>query len=199
MNNVRKIIPNGEPKILSEGRLGAIVGFPMLVNFGNGHQEKMFERFIRPPGTRIIAVKNNKIFLQKEIRLETKSEFDWRLPGGKVIDSFEEYKHYIGKELPEKIILEAGEKELREEAHLGAENIKIFKKSVCGATVEWDLYYLIAKNTKPFEHNHNEGEEILDEKWFSFEEVLSMCKNGEINEDRSVSALFQFINKNFDN
>ena len=40
MNNIRKMIPNGDPKILSEGRLGTIVGFPMLVDSGNGHQEK---------------------------------------------------------------------------------------------------------------------------------------------------------------
>ncbi len=198
MNNKRKIIPNGELQILSEGKLGAIVGFPVLVNSGNGHKEKMFERFVRPPGTRIIAIKDKTIFLQKEFRLELESEkkFDWRLPGGKVMDSFEEYKNYIGKELPIEMILKAGKKELREEAHLDAEKLEVFKKSTCGASVEWDLYYLIAQNITPFEHNHDEGEEITDGKWFSFEEILSMCKSREINEDRTVSALYQFISKN---
>lgn len=194
----RKIIPNGEPQILAQARIGALVVFPVLVDSGKGHEEKTFEKFVRPPGTRIIAIEDNKIFLQKEYRLETNNEFDWRLPGGKVIDSFDEYKYYIGKELPEKIILEAGRKELREEAHLDATDIKIFKKSVCGTTVEWDLYYLVAKNTKPFEHSHDEGEEIVDGKWFSFDEILSMCKNGDIDEDRTVSVLYQFISKNFD-
>ena len=196
--SVRKIIPNGEPRILSEGKLGAIIGFPMLVDSGEGHKEKMFERFVRPPGTRIIALKDNKIFLQKEHRLETNNEFDWRLPGGKVVDSFTEYKEFIGKEIPIQVILDAGRKELREEARLDAEKFKIFKKSPCGASVEWDLYYLIAQKITPFEHNHDEGEEIVDGKWFSFDEILSMCKNGEIDEDRTVAALYQFINQYFD-
>ncbi len=195
MDNVRKIIQNGDPKILSEGTLGAIVGFPVLVDSGNGHKEKMFERFVRPPGTRIIALKDNKIFLQKEYRLESANGFDWRLPGGKVVDSFSEYKEFIGKEIPNNIILEAGRKELREEAKLDTEDLKIFKKSICGASVEWDLYYILAENITLFKHSHDEGEEIIDGKWFSFDEILTMCKNGEIDEDRTVSALYQFINK----
>lgn len=194
----RKIIPNGEPKILAQARIGALVVFPVLVDSGKGHEEKMFEKFVRPPGTRIIALEDNKIFLQKEHRLETNNKFDWRLPGGKVFDTFDEYKNYIGKEMPENIILEAGKKELREEGHLDATDIKLFKKSICGAMVEWDLYYLVAQNVRPFEHNHDEGEEIIDGKWFSFEEILSMCKNGDIDEDRTVSVLYQFISKNFD-
>lgn len=192
----RKIIPNGNPVILSEGRLGAIVGFPVFVNSGNGYEEKVFERFVRPPGTRIIALNENRIFLQKEHRLEAEKGFDWRLPGGKVMDSFSEYKKFIGKDVPENIILEAGRKELREEAKLDTSNLKILKKSICGASVEWDLYYIIAENTVDFDHNHNEGEEIVDGGWFSFDEVLNMCKNGEINEDRTVSALYQYISTN---
>ncbi len=173
--------------------------FPVLVDSGNGHEEKMFEKFVRPPGTRIIASKDDKIFLQKEIRLETNNTFDWRLPGGKVMDSFDEYKDFIGKEIPEKIILEAGIKELREEALLNTDTIKMFKKSTCGALVEWDLYYLVAENTSPVEHTHDEGEEIIEGKWFSADEILEMCKNGEIDEDRTVSALYQFIHKSLNN
>jgi len=196
MNNKRKIVPNGDPQILSEGKLGAIVGFPVLVDSGDGHKEKMFERFVRSPGTRIIALRDNKIFLQKEHRLEISSGFDWRLPGGKVLDSFSEYKEFIGKNIPIEIILDAGKRELQEEAHLNAEKLEIFKKSSCGASVEWDLYYLMAENTTPFGgHHHNEGEEITDSKWFSFEEVLLMCQNGEIDEGRTVAALYQFISK----
>lgn len=194
--NERKMIPNGEPKILTEGKLGAIVQFPMLVDSGKGYEAKMFERFVRPPGTRIIAIKNNSIFLQKEHRLETSNEFDWRLPGGKVIDSFEEYKQYIGKEIPKEVIIEAGKKELREEGKLEAETLTLLKKSSCGASVEWDLYYLLAENTKSVEHNHDEGEEIVDGKWFAFDEIEKMCETGEIGEDRTVAALYQYIKKN---
>lgn len=193
---MHKMIQNGEPHIISEGKLGAIVGFPMLIDSGNGHVEKTFERFVRPPGTRIIAIKDNKIFLQKEHRLETKNEFDWRLPGGKVVDSFTEYKKYLGKEMPEQMIVEAGRRELQEEAKLDSNSIKIHKKSPCGASVEWDLYYLIALNIESHNNDHNEGEEIVDGKWFTFSEIEKMCVSGEIDEDRTVATLYQYIESN---
>ena len=92
-----KIMPNGEPIIFSEGRIGAIVKFPVLVDEGEGYVEKTFEKFVRSPGTRIIAVRDNTIYLQKEARMEQNGAFDWRLPGGKVVDTFEEYKQYFGQ------------------------------------------------------------------------------------------------------
>jgi len=168
----------------------------MLVDMGQGFIEKKFERFVRPPGTRIIAIKENKIYLQKEHRLETNNAFDWRLPGGKVIDSFAEFKEFIGKEIPQDLIFAAGKKELQEEAKLDCETMELFKKSSCGASVEWDLYYLVAKNIQTHEHEHNEGEEIVDGKWFSSEEILAMCDLGEIDEDRTVAVLHQLIRKN---
>lgn len=191
----RKMLPNGEPRILSEGKLGAIIQFPMLVDTGNGYVEKMFEKFVRPPGTRIIATDNGKIYLQQEHRLETTNTFDWRLPGGKVVDSFAEYKTWLGKDLPEEMILAAGRKELQEEAHLDTTSLVLYKKSSCGASEEWDLYYLVANNCTPHTSDHNEGEEIIDGAWFTYDEILAMCQSGEIDEDRTVSALYQFTNK----
>jgi len=193
MDEKRKIIPNGEPQIIAEAKIGALVVFPVLRDSGNGYQEVMFEKFVRPPGTRIIALKEEKIFLQRERRLEIQNKLDWRLPGGKVIDSFKEYKEYLGKEIPENIILQAGRRELQEEAKMLAKDIKIFKKSSCGALVEWDLYYLIAENIEASENIHNEGEEIVGGKWFTYDEILLMCTTGEIDEDRTVAALYQFI------
>ena len=188
----RKMIPNGDPKILYEAHLGALVGFPMLIDQGEGYIEKTLERFVRPPGTRIIAVRDSTVYLQKEYRSETKS-FDWRLPGGKVVDSFEEYRGYIGKEMSSEAIIAAALRELREEAQLEAVLGTIFKKSSCGASVEWDLYYVIVYETKEVEYSHNEGEEIEEGKWVDFETLLAMCTKGEIGEDRTVSALYQFI------
>jgi 8-oxo-dGTP pyrophosphatase MutT (NUDIX family) len=188
----RKIIPNGEPVILSEGRIGAIVRYPVLVDRGNGYVEDQFERFVRPPGTRIIAIRNNKIFLQKEYRQETET-FDWRLPGGKVLDTFSDYKKYLSEEIPEEMIIEAGRRELLEEAQLKAASMAVFKKSSCGASVTWDLYYLIARDIVEVSHTHNEGEEIVESEWFSFSEILTLCRENTISEDRTVSALFQFI------
>ncbi len=192
-----KIIANGEPIIVAEGKIGAIMQFPVLVDEGQGYTEKKFEKFVRSPGTRIIAVRDEKIYLQQEARLEQNNVPDWRLPGGKVVDSFNEYKQYLGKEIPEPTILEAAAKELREEAGLESNNLTLFTKQICGATVEWDLYYIVAADAKPVNENveHNEGEDIHSNAWLSFAEVLEKCKSGEISEGRTVAALLEFISK----
>lgn len=189
-----KIIPNGEPIIFSEGKIGAIVHYPVLVDEGKGYIEKTFEKFVRSPGTRIIAIRDNKIYLQKEARVET-GGFDWRLPGGKVVDSFAEYKNYMGKTIPDEIILAAALKELHEEAKLTSTSLSLFSKKVCGATVEWDLYYIVARDTSDFapEHEHNEGEQVDDSAWFTFDEVRTKCEGGEIGEGRTAAALIEFI------
>lgn len=188
-----KIIPNGELHIFAEGKIGAIVHYPVLVDKGEGYTEKTFEKFVRSPGTRIIAVKDNKIYLQKERRVET-GGWDWRLPGGKVIDTFEHFKEYFGKEIPESIILDAAKQELAEEAQLEAKDLTLYEKKTCGATVEWDLYYIIAKDIVDHHVEHdNEGEEIEECGWFGFDDVLEMCKSGEIGEGRTVSVLLGFI------
>lgn len=194
--NELKIIPNGDPVIFAEGRIGAIVQYPVLVDEGQGYVAKTFEKFVRSPGSRIIAVRDNKIYLQKEARLET-NDFDWRLPGGKVVDTFTEYKNYFGKAIPESVVIAAAQKELREEAGLTSENITLLTKKVCGATVEWDLYYVIAKDVTTYtaDHAHTEGEEVSESNWFTFEEIKKMCEQGSIGEGRTAAALIEFISK----
>jgi ADP-ribose pyrophosphatase len=188
------IIPNGKPIIQQKGKLGAIVSFPVLVDQGNGYVEKTFERFVRPPGTRIIACRGGKIYLQRERRMEATDGYDWRLPGGKVVDSFEEYAPFIGKTIPLETIIEAGKKELREEAHFEAANLSLFKKSSCGATVEWDLYYLVAEEPRQIDSGiHDEIEEITDSKWVTLQEAQQMCLEGSIDEGRTAAVLMQFI------
>ena len=188
------IIPNGDPVIVFESRIGAIVHFPVLEDQGQGYVARTFEKYARSPGTRLIAVKDNKIYLQKEARLESLEQFDWRLPGGKVIDTFTEYKQYLGKSVPTGIILKAAIKELQEEAHLTGDP-ELFSRKVCGTTVEWDLYYVVVKNVVLFQldHAHAEGEEVAESGWFTFDEVRKMCEQGTIGEARSAAVLIEFI------
>ncbi len=190
-----KIIPNGAPTILSEGRIGAIVQFPVLVDEGKGYIAKVFEKFVRAPGTRIIAVQNKTIYLQQEARLERNNVLDWRLPGGKVVDSFNDYRPYLTQAVPEAMILAAAAKELREEAQLEATQLRFFAKKECGATVEWDLYYILAEEICGSATNklHEEGEDIHQGKWFTFTEILDKCAHGEISEGRTVAALLEFV------
>jgi len=196
-------IPHGKPKIVFRGKLGAMVQFPVLQDRGHGYEKMTFEKFSRPPGTRLIIIRDNKILLNKERRLElvlgsnnsnTSSHVDWRLPGGKVFDSFDEYEQYLGKEIPWKKIIAGARKELQEEAHLDTNNLEIFDKSVCGSSIEWDLYYYVARDTQEFHlSDHNEGEEIEESTWFTFSEIETMCKRGDIQEGRSVAVLMKFI------
>jgi 8-oxo-dGTP pyrophosphatase MutT (NUDIX family) len=192
-NNEPYLLPYGDAEIVFEGKLGAIVDFPVLVDEGNGYVLKKFQRFVRPPGTRIIAKKGNIIFLQKERRLETNNGFDWRLPGGKVLDTWNEYKQYLNKDIPEDIILTAAAKELREEAGLSSGKLSLYRKSSCGASVTWDLYYVIGEEVTEETRTTVEAEEIVDGKWFSFEEITNMIKNKEIDEDRTIAILLQLI------
>ncbi len=190
----RKIIPDGEPRIITEARIGAIVRYPVLVDEGHGYVKKEFEKFSRPPGTRIIAVRDNKIFLQQEARLEVDG-FDWRLPGGKVFDTFADFKPYLAKPIPENIIIAAGQKELGEEAGLVAAKVRVVSKKVCGATVDWDLYYLEAATISEAaaSRTHHEGEQIDKSGWFTFDQVKKMCEKGEIGEGRTAAALIEYM------
>ena len=191
-----KHLVNGEPQIIFEARIGAIVNVPMLEDQGEGYVEKTFEKYVRPPGCRIIAVQDSKVYMQKEFRWEGEG-FEWRLPGGKVVDSFAEFKKYVGKVVPDEVVITAAQKELHEEAHIGAKHWSVFKKMICGTTVEWDLYYVVAEDCEMVEEveGHKEGEDIRNTGWFSFKEVLKMCETGEIDEGRTVAALLQYISK----
>jgi len=86
----------------------------------------------------MIIAKDGKLLLLREYRYELKRE-DYRLPGGKVFDALESFVSFQGD------ILNAAEdalkKEAEEEAGILVEPFSFLGKSLCGATIEWDLYY----------------------------------------------------------
>lgn len=150
----------------------------------------------RPPGIRALIVdkKENKILLSKEFRYELNS-WDYRLPGGKVFDSLEEYK----KSLKRNDVLEHVEKtvpkEVLEEIGLIVKNPKLLKISKDGSGVIWDLYYYeiteysVSENGPSLEEN-----EIVDGYvWKSFDEIIKLCINHDIHEDRSIAVLLTYI------
>lgn len=59
-----------------------------------GDTEKLFEFARRSPGTRLIVRSGDKVLLTKEYRTET-GNWDYRLPGGKVFDTLEEYNRFL--------------------------------------------------------------------------------------------------------
>ncbi len=156
---------------------------------------RVFEKFCRPPGTRLIIVSpENKILITKEFRQET-NNYDLRLPGGKVCDTLDEYNKIRQNQ---DVVLEAAKygaiKEAREEAGIVVKELELITKATAGATVEWRLYYFLIKNyeTHPNGQALEEGENI-SVIWMSFEEIKKAIKLGRMQEWRSVGVLLGLI------
>lgn len=152
---------------------------------------RVFEKFCRPPGTRLIIVSpEKKILITKEFREET-NNYDLRLPGGKVCDTLEEYNKL--RESSEDI-LEAAKagaiKEAREEAGVTVKDLKLITIANAGATVEWDLYYFKVEDYVHHEDGQalEEGEEIKI-TWMSIDEIKKAIQSRQMQEWRSVGVL----------
>jgi len=171
---------------------GRIIGVELEDKEINGKLIK-FEKAVRSPGVRIIAYKDNQVLLTKEFRYEL-NDWDYRLAGGKVVDKLEEYLpiREDGTKLND-AVEEAVKREAKEELGLDVKSMTLFKKSTCGATVEWDLYYYTTNDfIEQVENNPDEGEQI-EKMWVSFNEASEMCMNGKISEERSAITLLNFL------
>lgn len=161
------------------------------------NQVKRVKRDIvrRPPGIRALIVsKNNKILLSKEFRYEF-NDWDYRLPGGKVFESLNDYKLALENDTVKENVLKTVPKEVQEEVGLVVRNPKLLKVSKDGAGVIWDLYYFEIKDYKKSENGPQlEEEEIINGyKWYEFHEIITMCQKNQIKEDRTVAVLLTYI------
>ena len=159
----------------------------------NGHT-KTFEFARRSPGARLIIPKGDKIILSKEFRHEM-GGYDYRLPGGKVYDSLEDYNNALdsGFDINESA-KNAGIKEAQEEVGILVKDISFFHKSVCGATIVWDLFYFIVNDFEENSQQLEEGEDITLEL-VDINKAKEMCLDGTINEERSALVLLRYLNK----
>lgn len=160
---------------------------------------RVFELARRAPGVRLIIAdkENKKILLTKEFRKELNG-WDYRLPGGKVFDSLEEYEAFrrSGKDILEAATKKATEESI-EEAGIEIHRPLLFKKSTLGATVEWDLFvfevaeWQVAAGGQQLEM----GEEIEADSWFTYDEAMLKILGGEMQEERIALVLLQWINQ----
>lgn len=149
----------------------------------------------RPPGIRALIINDeNKILLSREFRYEL-SEWDYRLPGGKVFDAIEEFRTSLKNNTVDASADKTVAKEVLEEVGLIVKNQNLIKISKDGATVIWDLYYYeITDFEISKDGNHlEEGELINGYDWYTFDEVIDLCKKGSIHEDRTVGVLLTYI------
>ena len=163
--------------------------------FKNGKIENFkIEIARRPPGVRLIIVKDQQMLLTKEFRSELE-DWDYRIAGGKIFETLDEYLLFVDNaDLIIEKSLEAVKNEGLEEAGIIVKNQSLFYKSTSGATMEWDLYYYIVDDFEITQKgNETEFAEIIYPEWHSFDEIIEMCLDGRIKEDRTIGVLLKFL------
>lgn len=175
-------------KITHKGKIIEVVQNEVELN----GKKKVFEFARRSPGTRLIIVKGNTVLVSKEFRNEING-YDYRLPGGKVYDTLDEYNAALTSEVD---INEAAKlaaiKEAKEEVGVEVKNLSLFHKSTCGATVVWDLFYFVVHDFTQGEQDLEDGEDISFE-FINKEKVKAMCLDGSISEERSALVLLRYL------
>lgn len=181
--------------ILSEqsvfsGRIFDIVHQQVDVGWG---KIKTFEKAVRSPGTRLIIIDSeNKILLTKEYRIEIDG-YDYRLPGGKVFDTGEEYHLFLEQQKDIwPIAQQAALKEAKEETWIIQSECAFFAVTHAAATIDWDLYYFILRKPIIGEQSLEEGEHITYDR-YSVSDIVRMCMDGSMQEERSCTVLLRFL------
>lgn len=158
---------------------------------------RVFEIARRAPGVRLIIHDEpaGKVLLTKEFRQEL-GEWDYRLPGGKVFDSLDEFEAFriSGEDIIDAATQKATE-EAQQEAGVEIAGLDLYKKSVLGATVEWDLYVFVASDWRlSVEGQELEiGEKIEADTWATYDEARQMALNGSMAEERIALILLQWL------
>ncbi len=160
---------------------------------------RIFEVARRAPGVRLIIPDrvNKKVLLTKEFRREL-NNFDYRLPGGKVFDTLDEFEIHraSGNDILGPVLKKV-KGEGAEETGTEIIEAELFRKSTLGATVEWDLYIYEVTKWEPHRDGQQleEGENIDANGWFGYEEAKKMVLGGRMAEERVALILLQWLNK----
>ncbi len=158
---------------------------------------RVFEVARRAPGVRLIIhdEQNGRVLLTKEFRHEL-GEWDYRLPGGKIFDSLDEFETFrdSGNDITEAAKAQAVI-EAQQEAGIEIASLELYKKSVLGATVEWDLYvfetvdWQLAVEGQELEV----GEKIEADTWITYDKARQMALSGEMQEERIALIFLQWL------
>jgi 8-oxo-dGTP pyrophosphatase MutT (NUDIX family) len=181
----------GPEEIVFEGKIIAVAHQRMQI----GGKEKTFERAIRSPGTRLIIISpENKILITREYRHDF-ADWDFRLPGGKVCDTLEEYLNV--KDDPDKLMalaISSAKKEAREEVGIEVTDLSCFDVTQTAApTIKHDLFYFLITKFKILPgQSLGEGENISI-GWHTIREAIDICLSGEMKEDRSIGVLLRYL------
>lgn len=164
----------------------------------------MHEVARRAPGVRMIIVTpDNKFLISREKRDYLEKGWDYRLPGGKVVDKLSDYLILLEK-LEQGLdggdltptVQAAVIKESKEEVGITVRNPELLHISTSGGTIEWDLWYWLVKDFDRGEQEleHDEEIEIIE---MTPIEVAQLVINKEISEDRTRAVLTDYLIRNF--
>ena len=187
MHMSEQIIKSNET-IAYSGRIGEVIEAEQP----NG---RVFERYRRPPGARLIIVSpDNHILVTKEYRQES-GKVDLRLPGGKVRDTVESYHDLLMSDDDMlDAAVQAAKKEALEETGLIVDKLELATIANAGSTVEWDLYYFVTSNYEA----HGGGQQLehgedIEVTWATIEEIKTAVQERRMEEWRSVGVLLGLI------
>ena len=191
---------NDTPKLKNEkveytGKMFQIVTW-------EGLPGKTFEKAVRAPGARILAevIENGvkKIVLTKEVRREADG-IDYRLPGGKVFDSLDEYSAFVssGADIKAQALSKA-KAEAKEEAGIVADSWEYLGVSTAGASVDWDLHYFLASDVTLGSQELKDGEvgDIAGVSLVTPKELVELLMSRSIQEWRTADYLWNWLAKN---
>ncbi len=186
--HMNKPVQDGDVEIVYQGKIVEVVKTPMKI----GEKKVSFESARRAPGVRLLFVRDRKILMSREYRSEIQ-DYDYRLPGGKVFDTLEEYNAAPQDDASMAKHAEAAAiKEAIEEVGLVAKNLQLIHISHSGATVVWNLFYFVIEDFEEGERELEDGE-VIEPEWKTFEEAEKLCLDGSVKEDRSAAVLLRFL------
>ncbi len=187
---------NKKSEIKYKGKMFEIVTFSPKEGF-------VFETAVRAPGVRLLieCIKDNEVCLimTRELRHgRDGSMWDYRLPGGKVFDSLEEYNNAKENNLDIPLCaLNQAKVEARQEVGVIDGDFSPVSIAKAGGSVEWDLHYFLVKNARIGEQeleDHEKGE--IEVVFLSVKEIFDKLKNKEINEGRSADVIWRWLADN---
>lgn len=162
---------------------------------GKKFQKKInYECVCRPPGTRALVIRDGKILLNHEFRYELNC-WDYRLPGGKVYDTFTEYMTALNRSTINSDIIRKMLQESLEESYIVVNGYRFLNVAHAGLTVEWDLYYFLVNDfiVKPNYSIQKSEFEFIEPQWFNYTEALKLCLDGNVSKTRSAFEIMRYI------
>lgn len=182
-------VPVSKRDIVFSGIIHQIVQQDMRI----GNTVKTFERAERAPGVRIIILSEDgeNILLTQEFRTEL-NDWDIRLPGGKVFNTLEDFREASEKEMIENA-KQAVQREAKEEVGIEVKKCSLYKRVKCGATIGWDLFYIVVDKYNNIGEQDLEMGENIRINWVPIEEAKRLCLEGNMSEGRSVATLLQYF------